>query len=55
MCMRSHSELEVNKINEWGLVYRWQGSDESLQPLVFAAHLGEVEQNTVLQCTDEYS
>lgn len=38
--MYRHSELEVNKINQWGLVYRWQGSDESLKPLVFAAHLG---------------
>ncbi|KZV72467.1 carboxypeptidase S [Peniophora sp. CONT] len=40
-----HSELEVNKINQWGLVYRWQGSDESLKPLVFAAHLDVVPVN----------
>ncbi|KZV73597.1 carboxypeptidase S [Peniophora sp. CONT] len=34
-----HSELEVNRISQYGLVYRWKGSDESLKPLVFAAHL----------------
>ncbi|THH17842.1 hypothetical protein EW146_g3057 [Bondarzewia mesenterica] len=33
-----HSHLELIKVNTYGLVYVWKGSDESLKPLLLAAH-----------------
>ena len=35
-----HSSLEVTKVNTYGLVYKWTGSDASLKPLLLAAHQG---------------
>ena len=35
-----HSTLSLNKVNTWGLVYEWTGSDASLKPLLLAAHQG---------------
>ncbi|KZT56739.1 carboxypeptidase S [Calocera cornea HHB12733] len=33
-----YKTLKVEKVNTWGLVYTWQGSDASLKPIVLAAH-----------------
>ena len=33
-----HKKLKVEKVNTHGLVYTWQGSDESLKPLLLLAH-----------------
>lgn len=37
---RSHTTLKLTKVNTYGLVYVWEGSDESLKPLLLAAHQG---------------
>ena len=37
---RSFETLKVTKVNTYGLVLHWQGSDESALPVVFAAHQG---------------
>ncbi|KAI0352309.1 carboxypeptidase S [Trametes cingulata] len=33
-----HSSLELTKVNTWGLVYEWKGSDPSLKPVLLTAH-----------------
>ncbi|KAG1746627.1 uncharacterized protein EDB91DRAFT_1118030 [Suillus paluster] len=33
-----HSTLELTKVNTYGLIYVWKGTDSSLQPLLLAAH-----------------
>lgn len=33
-----HEHTELHKVNHHGLVYIWQGSDESLKPLLLMAH-----------------
>lgn len=33
-----HSTLQITKVNTYGLVYAWKGSDESLKPLMLTAH-----------------
>ncbi|KAJ7597918.1 hypothetical protein C8J56DRAFT_921402, partial [Mycena floridula] len=33
-----HSTLSLNKVNTWGLLYEWTGSDASLKPVLMAAH-----------------
>ncbi|KAK3675851.1 hypothetical protein LTR78_004492 [Recurvomyces mirabilis] len=35
---RIHEDLKVEKVNTYGLLYTWQGSDEKLKPLVLMAH-----------------
>jgi len=35
---RMHKDLKLEKVNTFGLLYTWQGSDESLKPLVLMAH-----------------
>jgi len=35
-----YSSLEVTKVNTYGLVFHWQGSDVNLKPLLFASHQG---------------
>ncbi|KAF7977114.1 hypothetical protein HWV62_4719 [Athelia sp. TMB] len=44
-----HSTLKVTKVNTWGLVYHWQGSDADLKPILLAAHqdVVPVHPNTV--------
>jgi hypothetical protein len=37
-----HTTLNITKVNTYGLVYFWPGSDLSLKPIMFAAHQGEV-------------
>ena len=37
----SHSALNLTKVNTWGLVYEWKGTDSALKPLLLAAHQGE--------------
>ncbi|KZS94485.1 carboxypeptidase S, partial [Sistotremastrum niveocremeum HHB9708] len=33
-----HSSLKVTKVNTYGIVYHWQGTDKSLKPILLAAH-----------------
>lgn len=33
-----HSNLELTKVNKYGLLYVWKGSDSALKPLLLAAH-----------------
>ncbi|OCH93649.1 carboxypeptidase S [Obba rivulosa] len=40
-----HSTLELTKVNTYGLVYLWKGSDESLKPLLLTAHQDVVPVN----------
>ncbi|KAK1811554.1 hypothetical protein LTR12_014047 [Friedmanniomyces endolithicus] len=35
---RIHQDLKLEKVNTFGLLYTWQGSDESLKPLVLMSH-----------------
>ncbi|KIK60455.1 hypothetical protein GYMLUDRAFT_168042 [Collybiopsis luxurians FD-317 M1] len=35
---RIYSSLTVTRVNTYGLVFHWQGSDDSVKPLLFAAH-----------------
>ncbi|KAG8943367.1 hypothetical protein FRC04_002923 [Tulasnella sp. 424] len=35
---RTHSSLSLTKINTYGLLYEWKGSDDSLAPLLLMAH-----------------
>ena len=37
---RMHAELSLTKVNTYGLVYEWKGSDPSLKPIAFLAHQG---------------
>lgn len=34
----SYEVLEVQTVNEHGLLYTWQGSESHLRPLLFMAH-----------------
>ena len=38
--MNSHETLEITKINTYGLVYHWQGTDSTLDPILFTGHQG---------------
>ncbi|KAI9064054.1 carboxypeptidase S [Trametes sanguinea] len=40
-----HATLKLTKVNTWGLVYHWQGSDSSLKPVLLAAHQDVVPVN----------
>ncbi|KAL3232067.1 Carboxypeptidase S [Nakaseomyces bracarensis] len=42
---RVHEHLKLEKVNEVGLLYTWEGSDESLKPLLFMAHQDVVPVN----------
>jgi Gly-Xaa carboxypeptidase len=33
-----HANLQLTKVNTFGLVYLWQGTDETLKPILLAAH-----------------
>jgi carboxypeptidase PM20D1 len=35
---RAHQQLQLTKVNEYGLLYHWQGSDSTLEPVLFLAH-----------------
>ncbi|ESK94909.1 gly-x carboxypeptidase [Moniliophthora roreri MCA 2997] len=35
---RIHSDLKVTKVNTYGLVLHWQGSESALKPILLAAH-----------------
>lgn len=41
----SHSSLELTKVNTYGLVYYWKGSDESLKPILLTGHQDVVPVN----------
>lgn len=36
----SHATLSLNKVNAYGLVYAWKGTDDTLKPLLLTAHQG---------------
>lgn len=38
-----HSTLELTKVNTYGLLYRWKGTDDSLKPLLLLSHQGKIE------------
>jgi Gly-Xaa carboxypeptidase len=46
-----HKSLTLTKVNTYGLLYEWKGSDDSLKPLLLAAHqdVVPVEPETVDQ------
>ncbi|KAH7890769.1 hypothetical protein F5I97DRAFT_1974939 [Phlebopus sp. FC_14] len=48
-----HSSLEITKVNTYGLIFVWRGSDSTLKPLLLAAHqdVVPVEPNTYDQWT----
>jgi len=35
---RVHAELEIARVNDFGLVFKWQGSDASLKPALLLSH-----------------
>ncbi|KAJ7197362.1 carboxypeptidase S [Mycena pura] len=35
---RVHASLDLQKVNTYGLIYTWQGSDETLKPLLLMGH-----------------
>ncbi|KAH9987513.1 hypothetical protein BJV77DRAFT_1070482 [Russula vinacea] len=47
----AHESLTLTKVNTYGLLYEWKGSDDSLKPLLLAAHqdVVPVEPETVDQ------
>lgn len=47
-----HKHLRREKVNEIGLLYTWEGSDENLKPVLFMAHQDEVLVNP--ETTDEW-
>ena len=36
----SHAALQLTKVNTYGLLYVWPGSNESLKPILLMAHQG---------------
>lgn len=36
----SHSTLSLTKVNTYGLLYEWTGTDSSLKPVLLTAHQG---------------
>ena len=48
-----HEKLELEKINELGLLYKWEGTNSDLKPIVFMAHQDVVlvNENTLDQWT----
>ena len=37
--VHAHDGIELEKVNTYGLVYTWQGSDKSLKPIVSGMQL----------------
>jgi Gly-Xaa carboxypeptidase len=35
-----HKSLKLTKVNTYGLLYEWTGSDTSLKPILLMAHQG---------------
>ena len=35
-----HSKLQVTKVNTYALTFHWQGSNESLKPILLMGHMG---------------
>lgn len=40
MVVLRHSTLSLTKVNTYGLLFEWTGSDKSLKPVLLAAHQG---------------
>lgn len=49
-----YKHLKVEKVNELGLLYTWQGSDEELKPVLFMAHQDVVPVNRLTWDSWEY-
>ena len=45
-----HEQLELEKVNEYALIYKWNGTDNSLNPVGFTSHYDVVP---VLEGTEE--
>ena len=45
-----HKQLELEKVNEYGLIYKWNGKDRSLNPVGFTSHYDVVP---VLEGTEQ--
>ena len=43
--LRRHQKLEKTVVNTYNLVYHWQGSDDSLKPLLLMGHQDVVPVN----------
>lgn len=41
-CDGSFETLKVTKVNTYGIVLHWQGSDKAALPVLMAAHQGEL-------------
>lgn len=39
--LASHAQLNLTKVNTYGLLYEWEGMDTSLKPLLLTAHQGK--------------
>lgn len=37
---KTHAQLSLAKVNTWGLVFEWTGSDSSLKPVLLTGHQG---------------
>jgi len=35
---RIHAELEIIRVNDFGLIFKWQGSDATLKPMLLLSH-----------------
>ncbi|KAG2011428.1 Gly-X carboxypeptidase [Coprinopsis cinerea AmutBmut pab1-1] len=46
-----HASLKLTKVNTYGLLYEWVGSDTSLKPILFLAHQDVVPAGNVSQWT----
>lgn len=38
---RTHAKLGLTKVNTYGLVFEWKGSDPSLKPVLLMGHQGQ--------------
>lgn len=48
-----HATLKLTKVNTYGLVYAWEGTDTSLKPLLLTAHQDVVPVNP--ESVDEWT
>ncbi|KIJ48196.1 hypothetical protein M422DRAFT_162929 [Sphaerobolus stellatus SS14] len=47
-----HANLTLLKVNTYGLVHDWQGSDSDLKPLLLTTHQGEIFQRSEIIYTE---
>lgn len=54
-CTFSHTSLSFKKVNTWGLLYEWTGSDSTLKPIVLAAHQGKRGTSMIITSSNVYT